>query len=136
MKNKLIKLLLFFFFFSFFFNCKSKNVNQIEDKNNITFLSTDIIKTLYNQDKSLLLIIKYKEDGNIPTTFNYKVKNIKSNKIVKEGLFIGRKIEWYDNSSLKCIEHVGIIREENSRLSTIENSKKTKNYTIVKIYNN
>jgi hypothetical protein len=41
-------------------------VKNTEDTNKITFLSKDVVKEIYNQDKTLLLILKYKFDGNIP----------------------------------------------------------------------
>ena len=106
-------------------------MNKEEQENKITFQSKDVTKELYNQDKTLLLILKYKADGNLPTTFNYKVIDVKTKEKKKEGVFIGSKIEWQDNTSLKCFVHKGIIQKEDLLDSEKNNSN---NYIIIEIH--
>jgi hypothetical protein len=108
-------------------------VKNTEDTNKITFLSKDVVKEIYNQDKTLLLILKYKVDGNLPTTFNYKVIDVKTKEEKKEGIFIGSKIEWQDNKSLKCTKHIGMVKKDDENLLTGEKTETTKNYIVITI---
>jgi hypothetical protein len=87
----------------------------MEQKNKITFEQKEVVKEIHNKDKTLLLILKYKADGNLPVTYSYKVIETKNKKIKKEGVFIGSKVEWLDSNRLKCIEHVGIIKKDETR---------------------
>ena len=127
MVYKNLKFSLFLLFSCLIFNCKSKPVQNMEQKNKITFEQKEVVKEIHNQDKSLLLILKYKIDGNLPITFNYKVIEAKNKKIIKEGVFIGSKVEWLDSNRLKCIEHFGIIKNSETRnkflIVNIENPK-------------
>ena len=105
------KFVLFFMLSCLFFGCKSKPVVK-KDESKITFQEKGITKEIYNEDKTLLLILTYKDDFNIPKTFNYKVIDSKKNETKKEGVFIGSRIVWYDKNSLQCFEHQGIVEKE------------------------
>ncbi|WP_288955148.1 hypothetical protein [uncultured Polaribacter sp.] len=97
-----------------------------EEENKITFSEKNVVKEIYNAKKSMLLVLNYKSGMNQPITFNYKVLDLPSKEIIKTGVFIGNKIEWLDNTSLKCYEHTGMIQKEDKSLD---------NYKIIKITN-
>ncbi|PQB08142.1 hypothetical protein BST83_14065 [Polaribacter filamentus] len=120
-------------FLSFFLSCKSKSLHKIEEENKIIFKEREVVKEIYNQKKTLLLILKHNADGNLPITFHYKVIDVKTKKEKKEGVFIGSKIEWQDNTSLKCFAHVGMIRKEDYNFSEKTKKKPSTNYTIIEI---
>ncbi|MEO9571090.1 MAG: hypothetical protein ABJH82_09605 [Polaribacter sp.] len=104
--------------------------NQEEEKL-VTFQEEKVIKKVYNQEKTLLLVLEYKVDGNLPTIFKYKVIDVKTKEVKKEGIFVGVKIEWYDNESLRCFVHKGIIEKTDNDLSK---EKEVRNdYIIIKI---
>ncbi len=124
--NNVIKITFFFLFSCLFFNCKSKTVKKPEEENKITFSEKNVVKEIYNAKKSMLLVLNYKSGMNQPITFNYKVLDLPSKEIIKTGVFIGNKIEWLDNTSLKCYEHTGMIQKEDKSLD---------NYKIIKITN-
>lgn len=48
--------------------------------------------------------------------YAYKVIDVKSKKELKEGVFTGEKIEWLDNSTLRCTKHVGMIKKDDNQL--------------------
>jgi hypothetical protein len=134
MRKNISKLLLFVLFSCFIFSCKIKPVEKkaVEDK--ITIKTKDSTKEIYNQDKTLILILSHKFDGNIPTTFNYKVIDAKTKETKKEGVFTGSNIQWQDNKSLKCIKHIGMVQKGNEN-PLIEKNKKSTNYIIIEINN-
>ena len=123
--NNITKIAVFFLFLCLFFNCKSKSVEKPKEENNITFSEKNVVKEIYNAKKSLLLILNFKSSMEQPTTFNYKVVDVSSKKTIKEGVFVGTKIEWLDNTTLKCFTYRGTIQKEED----------SNNYTIIKITN-
>lgn len=130
MNNQNIKIFLLVLVSIFILNCKS----IMKKENNITFQLKETTEKLYNNDKTLLLILTYKIDGNLPITFNYKVIDVKTKIEKKAGVFTGTKIVWQDNLSLKCTKYIGMVENENE--DPLKQIKKTKNYIIINLNTN
>ncbi|PQJ68983.1 hypothetical protein [Polaribacter butkevichii] len=109
------------------------NKNNSKKKDEIiTFESHKIVKEIYNQNKSKLLILKYVEGKSPVITFNYQVIDVKTKRELKKGVFTGEKMEWLDESSLKCTPYIGIIEKENDVIIE-ENTPTKKRYITIKI---
>ena len=95
-----------------FFNCKSKKMNLkgIPIEQNLKKVSKEIL----SPDKSKKLILSYMEDLNARKEFNYIVLNSKTKKELIRGSFIGLKMEWNNNKSIKGYLFQGIVRENYS----------------------
>jgi len=95
-----------------FFNCKSKKMNlkEIPIEQNLKKVSKEIL----SPDKSKKLILSYMEDLNARKEFNYIVLNSKTKKELIRGSFIGLKMEWNNNKSIKGYLFQGIVRENYS----------------------
>ena len=115
-------------------SCKSINLDakkQIKETV-ISFKQKEITREVYNQDKSMLLILKYTTLKSWPITFNYLVKDVRTSKELKKGTFSGEKIEWFNTLSLKCYHHIGMVKKDNNQELLNEMSKQ-KTYSIIKI---
>jgi hypothetical protein len=99
-----------------------------KNENPIIVNSKQITKEILSPDKSKELILSYVQDINPRITFNYRVLDVKTNKEIYKGTFIGLKLEWYDNSSLKGYLYQGMETND-------EDKKSSKNYNIIKIEN-
>ncbi|ARV06872.1 hypothetical protein BTO04_09335 [Polaribacter sp. SA4-10] len=116
-----------------FFFCKSNDIHEKKKDNQLTFIESEITKEVYNQDKSKILILNYVIHRSPVITYNFKVVDSKSKKVLKKGVFVGSKIEWKDNSTLKCFLHKGIVQKENEAFSDRKNSKPNIDYIIIQI---
>ena len=85
---------------------KLKNLKTT--KNPILF-QNEIKKVLKSPQKTKNLIITYSEDINAVIKFNYNVLDLKSNKILKSGIFEGIKLDWNDDNSLKGYLYQGMV---------------------------
>lgn len=85
-------------------------------KSDLTFQLNIIENKSYNQDKTMLLVTSYKEDMQPRRTINYKVLNSKSKKILKEGTFIGMKLEWFALNQLKGYLYIGMTQKESDEV--------------------
>lgn len=112
---------------SVFILCKTKKV-----KDEITFTSKEKTAEIHSEDKSKILILNYVLDKNPVITFNYQVIEAKTKEELLKGVFVGEKIEWLDNTSLKCKHHVGMIQKDNDQILE-ENKNDGAQYTIIKI---
>tara|TARA_B110000967_G_C18901647_1_gene575855 strand:+ start:5396 stop:5743 length:348 start_codon:yes stop_codon:yes gene_type:complete len=98
------------------FSCKSKEMVNNTKKSNLTFQNNIIENKSYNQDKTMLLVTSYKGDMQPRRTINYKVLNSKSKKILKEGIFIGMKLEWFALNQLKGYLYIGMTQKESDEV--------------------
>lgn len=130
---KYIQFLTLIFLVSTISNCKSKDLKNTKEETKTTFLAKNTSEEIYNPNKSLLLILNYNIDGNLPTTFNYEVMDVKTKIQKKKGVFVGTKMQWLDNTSLKCHLYVGMIQQEPDEYSETNDDNSTKDYTIIKI---
>ncbi|PQJ77363.1 hypothetical protein [Polaribacter glomeratus] len=130
---KYIQFLILIFIVSFIFNCKSKDLKNPKEETKINVEVTDTTKEIYNENKSLLLILNYNIDGNLPTTFYYTVVDVKTKTQKKEGVFIGTKIEWLDMTSLKCFNYIGMIEKEPDEFSGTSDNNSNNDFIIIKI---
>lgn len=112
---------------SVFILCKTKKV-----KDEITFTSKEKTDEIHSEDKSKILILNYVLDKNPVITFNYQVIEAKTKEELLKGVFVGEKIEWLDNTSLKCKHYVGMIQKDNDQILE-ENKNDGAQYTIIKI---
>lgn len=103
--------------------CKSKNLKTT--KKNPIFLQNEIKKVYDSPQKTKKLIITYSEDMNAVIKFNYNVLDLKSNKILRSGIFEGIKLEWNDDNSLKGYLHQGMVLSNGLNESN--------NYKIIKL---
>jgi hypothetical protein len=120
---------------SLFFFCKSNTSNKEVPKKNtvVTFKEQEVTTQIYNDDKSMLLVLNYVIEKSPIITYSYKVIDLKTREELKKGVFIGQKIEWLDRSSLKCIHHVGMVRKEDDQLLLTGKDRSNMNYTVIKI---
>lgn len=134
MKRKLLITLSLMFVFSLSFFCKTSNMNHKnqQKKENITLGSKEKTTEVYNENKSKILILNYTTDKSPVITFKYQVIDVKTAKELKKGVFIGEKIEWLDNTTLKCTPHIGMIQKQNNIILK-DNTTKNTQYTIIKI---
>ncbi|MFY9243414.1 MAG: hypothetical protein WAO74_10325 [Polaribacter sp.] len=94
------------------FNCKTKNVNQIETNKEVT-KRKNILKEIPSPDKSKILVLEYEDKLEIPIEFKYKVLDSTSEKQLISGVFTGIKIVWADNQSLKAYSYEAIAELDN-----------------------
>jgi hypothetical protein len=114
--NKIIAILLLIFTALTLVSCKSKEMVNNTKKSDLTFQLNIIENKSYNQDKTMLLVTSYKEDMQPRRTINYKVLNSKSKKILKEGTFIGMKLEWFALNQLKGYLYIGMTQKESDEV--------------------
>jgi len=131
MKNKSY-LLIFTTIFTLLFSCKTNNVQNKISRENVLLTGKKEIE-IYNQEKSKILILKYISNNNPVINFNYQVIDAKTKKELKKGIFIGKKIEWLDNSTLKATPYVGMIRQENNLILDDKKKEVSQPFTIIKI---
>jgi hypothetical protein len=134
MLNKTIQLFFLMLVSSLFFFCKSNNVSKQNTKNNqiITFQDKEITDKVYNQDKSKVLILQYTSTKNPAITFDYQVVDVETNKELKKGIFTGEKMEWLDNTTLKCTPHIGMVQKQSDEV-LLESIPTKKKYIFIKI---
>lgn len=113
------------------FSCKSIEATNKEEASSIVSKTIILKKKTYNHNKSMLLVTSYKEDLNSIKTISYKVLDSKSKIVLKEGVFIGMKLEWYTINQLQGYKYIGMIEQDDGQFS--ENNQKNKNITIINI---
>jgi hypothetical protein len=134
MLKKTVQLFFLILFSGVFFFCKSNDIREKKKKNLLTFIESKITKEVYNQDKSKLLMLSYVTYKSPIISYNFKVVDSKTKRVLKKGVFIGEKIEWLDATTLKCTKHVGMIQKTEDHILSPETKKKTAmNYIIIHI---
>lgn len=134
MQKKTLQLIFLVMISSLLLFCKSKKVNddKMNDKDKITITSKENTTKIYSEDKSKILILNFTTNTNPIITYNYKVIDAKTKLELKKGVFVGEKIEWLDNTSLKCTPHIGMIEKESNQVLEGNKSDNTQ-YIIIKI---
>lgn len=134
MQKKILQLIFLVMISSLLLFCKSKKVNddKMNDKDKITITSKENTTKIYSEDKSKILILNFTTNTNPIITYNYKVIDAKTKLELKKGVFVGEKIEWLDNTSLKCTPHIGMIEKESNQVLEGNKSDNTQ-YIIIKI---
>lgn len=112
-------------------SCKSIVVTNKEEVSSIVSKTIILKNKTYNHNKSMLLVTSYKEDLNSIKTIYYKVLESKSKIVLKEGVFIGMKLEWYTTNQLQGYKYIGMVEQDDGRFS--KNNQKNKNITIINI---
>jgi hypothetical protein len=134
MLKKTVQLFFLILFSGVFFFCKSNDIHEKKKDNQLTFIESKITKEVYNQDKSKLLMLSYVTHKSPIISYNFKVVDLKTKKVLKKGVFVGEKIEWLDATTLKCTKHVGMIQKEEDHILSPETEKKiAMNYIIIHI---
>lgn len=128
---KILTEMCFFSLLIIVFSCKSIEVTNKEEASSIVSKTIILKKKTYNHNKSMLLVTSYKEDLNSIKTISYKVLDSKSKIVLKEGVFIGMKLEWYTINQLQGYKYIGMIEQDDSQFS--QNNQKNKNITIINI---
>jgi hypothetical protein len=113
------------------FSCKSTEVTNKEEASSIVSKTIILKKKTYNQNKSMVLVTNYKEDLNSIKTIHYKVLDSKSKIVLKEGVFVGMKLEWYTINQLQGYKYIGMVEQDDGQFS--KNNQKNKNITIINI---
>jgi hypothetical protein len=134
MLNMLSKTLAEIFVFSLLiivFSCKSTEVTNKEEASSIVSKTIILKKKTYNLNKSMVLVTSYKEDLNSIKTIHYKVLDSKSKIVLKEGVFVGMKLEWYTINQLQGYKYIGMVEQDEGQFS--KNNQKNKNITIINI---
>lgn len=134
MLNMLCKILIQICVFSFLvivFSCKSTEVTNKKEVSSIISKTISFNKETYNHNKSMLLVTSYKEDINPIKTIDYKVLDSKSKKVLREGVFVGMKLEWYTINQLQGHKYIGMVEQDVGHLS--KDNQKNKNITIINI---
>lgn len=134
MLNMLSKTLAEIFVFSLLiivFSCKSTEVTNKEEASSIVSKTIILKKKTYNLNKSMVLVTNYKEDLNSIKTIHYKVLDSKSKIVLKEGVFVGMKLEWYTINQLQGYKYIGMVEQDDGQFS--KNNQKNKNITIINI---
>lgn len=134
MLNMLSKTLAEIFVFSLLiivFSCKSTEVTNKEEASSIVSKTIILKKKTYNLNKSMVLVTNYKEDLNSIKTIHYKVLDSKSKIVLKEGVFVGMKLEWYTINQLQGYKYIGMVEQDDGQFS--KNNQRNKNITIIKI---
>lgn len=114
MQKKTLQFLFLTLASSILFFCKTNTVDNknLDNKEAIT-LDNRVKRTLtYNENKTKILILNYTVNKSPVITFNYQVIDAKTKKEIKKGVFIGQKIEWLDNLTLKGTPHIGMIQKQ------------------------
>lgn len=122
-----LNILIFVMLSTFYASCKSKNIN---DENVIKTDQLKKVDRIFNNDKSMVLILDYEITNNPIITYNYKVINSTTKRELKKGVFTGESIEWLNNNTLKCIPSVGMVREEADQVLNEKIDKKVEYITI------
>ena len=112
-------------------SCKSIVVTNKEEVSSIVSKTIILKNKTYNHNKSMLLVTSYKDDLNPIKTIYYKVLDSKSKIVLKEGVFIGMKLEWYTTNQLQGYKYIGMVEQDDGRFS--KNNQKNKNITIINI---
>ena len=112
-------------------SCKSTVVTNKEEVSSIVSKTIILKNKTYNHNKSMLLVTSYKDDLNPIKTICYKVLDSKSKIVLKEGVFIGMKLEWYTTNQLQGYKYIGMVEQDDGRFS--KNNQKNKNITIINI---
>ena len=112
-------------------SCKSTVVTNKEEVSSIVSKTIILKNKTYNHNKSMLLVTSYKEDLNSIKTIYYKVLDSKSKIVLKGGVFIGMKLEWYTTNQLQGYKYIGMVEQDDGRFS--KNNQKNKNITIINI---
>ena len=134
MLNMLCKILAKMCVFSLLIIVLSRKSTVVTNKEEVSSIvsKTIILKNkTYNHNKSMLLVTSYKEDLNSIKTIYYKVLDSKSKIVLKEGVFIGMKLEWYTTNQLQGYKYIGMVEQDDGRFS--KNNQKNKNITIINI---
>ena len=97
-----------------------------KEEPSIVINSKQVTKELLSMDKSKILVLIFIEDINPQKNFTYTVLDAKTKKEVLKGAFLGIKMEWNDNFSIKGYLYQGIVTSEN-------NEKDSNQYKIIKI---
>ena len=97
-------------------SCKSTVVTNKEEVSSIVSKTIILKNKTYNHNKSMLLVTSYKEDLNSIKTIYYKVLDSKSKIVLKEGVFIGMKLEWYTTNQLQGYKYIGMVPLSGSSL--------------------
>jgi hypothetical protein len=113
------------------FSCKSTEVTNKEEASSIVSKTIILKKKTYNLNKSMVLVTNYKEDLNSIKTIHYKVLDSKSKIVLKEGVFVGMKLEWYTINQLQGYKYIGMVEQNDGQFS--KNNQKNKNITIINI---
>ena len=114
-------------------SCKSKEVATKKENYNLTPQTKIIKKKTYNQDKSMLLVTRYKDDINPRKKINYKVLDSKSKKTLKKGIFIGMKLEWFTVNQLQGHKYVGMVQQQNDEDLLDDSKNGIKNIIVIDI---
>lgn len=114
-------------------SCKSKEVATKKENYNLTPQTKIIKKKTYNQDKSMLLVTRYKDDVNPRKKINYKVLDSKSKKTLKKGIFIGMKLEWFTVNQLQGHKYVGMVQQQNDEDLLDDSKNGIKNIIVIDI---
>jgi hypothetical protein len=133
-----IKIVSLIVLFNLFLGCTSIPKASISSRETskdtpfVTFKKKEVTTQMYNDDTSMLLILKYTAAMTPVIMYRYEVVDVKTKEQLKKGVFRGKKVEWFDNFSLKCTHHVGMIQKEENPL-LLEHHRNNTNYTIIKI---
>ena len=126
-------------FFSFFamlilMNCKSKKIEGQNSENQEIIIKTDkdVVERIYSPDKSMILILNYTQTSNPIIKYSYQIVSKDSKKLLKEGTFLGEKLEWLDNQTLKATPYIGMDTKVSDETLLNGGGKKV-NYIQIKI---
>lgn len=114
-------------------SCKCKDVTTNKNDADLNNEKNMITQESHNSDKTLLLITSYKDDINSRRIINYKVLEVSSKKVVKEGTFEGMKLEWLGTNQLKGYLHIGMVQKDNDNVLLEGNKNDNKNILIIDI---
>lgn len=116
----------------FFVNsCKTKDVSKTKEENSVNINQKLVQKKLYNQDSTLLLVMKYEQSLENVKNINFRVIEVSTKKEFLSSVFNGTKLEWNDKKSLKGYLPVGIIEQEVGNPDNVKNN--TNPIKIIKI---
>ena len=112
--------------------CKTKKVkdSSMDNQEEIIFTIKKTTDSIYNANKSKILILEYTLDKNPIVTYSYRVIDAKTKKEFKKGIFTGDKIEWLDNNTLKCTPYIGMAIKESDQVIEGTKNEKVKYITI------
>ena len=112
--------------------CKTKKVkdSSMDNQEEIIFTTKKTTDSIYNANKSKILILEYTRGKNPIITYSYRVIDAKTKKEFKKGIFTGDKIEWLDNNTLKCTPYIGMAIKESDQVIEGTKNEKVKYITI------
>jgi len=102
------------------------------DKKEVILEKNEKELKIYNEKKSKLLILRFSVNKSPVVTYNYQVIDVKTQKELKKGVFVGTKLEWLDNNTLKGTPHVGMVQKENDEILD-KKTNRTPKYITIKI---